>query len=91
MSKFIPETPNFLIYIGAILRPKSLRPHLRVPSKFSHSSDSDLRITRWCHAGVEELMIDINHVDFNALKRAGYNAVVIDKDNCLVRPRLRSS
>lgn len=30
-------------------------------------------------------MIDINHVDFNALKRAGYNAVVIDKDNCLVR------
>jgi len=32
------------------------------------------------------LIIDINHVDFNALKRAGYNAVVIDKDNCLVRP-----
>jgi predicted HAD superfamily phosphohydrolase YqeG len=31
-------------------------------------------------------MIDINHVDFDALKRAGYNAVVIDKDNCLVRP-----
>jgi len=31
-------------------------------------------------------MIDINHIDFNALKRAGYNAVVIDKDNCLVCP-----
>lgn len=33
MSRFIPETPNLFIYIGAILRPKSLRPHLRVPSK----------------------------------------------------------
>jgi phosphatidylglycerophosphatase GEP4 len=84
MSRFIPETPNFLIYIGAILRPKSLRPHLRVPSKSSHLS-SIVRMVR-CGCGVEVLMIDINHVDFNALKRAGYNAVVIDKDNCLVRP-----
>jgi phosphatidylglycerophosphatase GEP4 len=83
MSRFIPETPNFLIYIGAVLRPKSLRPHLKVPSKFSHRLD--IGITRWGHVGVGELMLDINHVDFNALKRAGYNAVVIDKDNCLVR------
>jgi predicted HAD superfamily phosphohydrolase YqeG len=30
-------------------------------------------------------MTDIASVDFPSLKRAGYNAVVIDKDNCLVR------
>jgi phosphatidylglycerophosphatase GEP4 len=83
MSRFIPETPNLLIYIGAIFRPKSLRPHLRVPSKLSHLV-SIVRILR-CSCDVV-LMKDINHVDFDALKRAGYNAVVIDKDNCLVRP-----
>lgn len=27
----------------------------------------------------------VDHVDWNGLRRAGWNAVVIDKDNCLVR------
>ncbi|WRT64103.1 uncharacterized protein IL334_001032 [Kwoniella shivajii] len=52
--------PNILIYFSGIIRPKLLRPHLRVPS--------------------------IANVDFVKLRKEGYNAVVIDKDNCLTLP-----
>ncbi|WWC58589.1 uncharacterized protein I303_101132 [Kwoniella dejecticola CBS 10117] len=52
--------PNILIYLTGVIRPKLLRPHLRVPS--------------------------IAHLDFRALREEGYNAVVIDKDNCLTIP-----
>lgn len=30
-------------------------------------------------------MIAIGHVDWTALRKEGFDAVVIDKDNCLVR------
>ncbi|WVQ97360.1 hypothetical protein IAU59_004472 [Kwoniella sp. CBS 9459] len=52
--------PNALIYLTSLVRPKLLRPDLKVPS--------------------------IAHLDFQALRREGYNAVVIDKDNCLTLP-----
>ncbi|WWC86174.1 uncharacterized protein L201_001047 [Kwoniella dendrophila CBS 6074] len=52
--------PNILIYLTGVVRPRLLRPHLRVPS--------------------------IASVDFQSLKQEGYNAVVIDKDNCLTIP-----
>ncbi|EIW72653.1 hypothetical protein M231_06553 [Tremella mesenterica] len=53
--------PNLLIHLSAIVRPRLLRPDIRVPS--------------------------IAHVDFRALRKLGFNAVVIDKDNCLTLPQ----
>ncbi|WVF70563.1 hypothetical protein IAT40_005354 [Kwoniella sp. CBS 6097] len=52
--------PNALIYLTSLVRPKLLRPDLKVPS--------------------------IANINFRALRREGYNAVVIDKDNCLTLP-----
>ncbi|WWD09376.1 hypothetical protein V865_007499 [Kwoniella europaea PYCC6329] len=54
------QLPNILIYLTGVIRPKLLRPHIRVPS--------------------------IAQVDFRSLKKEGFNAVVVDKDNCLTLP-----
>ncbi|WVW82251.1 hypothetical protein I302_104257 [Kwoniella bestiolae CBS 10118] len=54
------QLPNILIYLTGVIRPKLLRPHVRVAS--------------------------IAQVDFRALRKEGYNAVVVDKDNCLTIP-----
>jgi hypothetical protein len=37
MPKFTFDTPNLFIYLGALLRPTNVRPHLRVPSRSYHS------------------------------------------------------
>ncbi|KAK4688839.1 phosphatidylglycerophosphatase GEP4, partial [Tremellales sp. Uapishka_1] len=52
--------PNSVIYLISLVRPKQLRPDLRVPT--------------------------LGNVDFPGLKKQGFNAVVIDKDNCLTLP-----
>lgn len=37
-------------------------------------------------AGLHHVITGISHIDWKALRRRGFNAVVIDKDNCLVSP-----
>ncbi|WWC66361.1 uncharacterized protein I206_100262 [Kwoniella pini CBS 10737] len=54
------QLPNILIYLTGIIRPKLLRPNLKVTS--------------------------IAQINFKSLKNQGYNAIVIDKDNCLTLP-----
>lgn len=70
----MPRLPNFLIHLSAFIRPSLLRPDIRVPSAF-HRED------------IFVLTKDIGYIDFKALKSKGFNAVVIDKDNCIVGAR----
>jgi hypothetical protein len=68
--------PNALIYLSSLLRPR-LRPEwvaTRTPTR--------------CLALVASLTIiaAIANVDFRRLRQEkGFNAVVVDKDNCVVR------
>ena len=69
-----PRLPNVFIYLSALIRPARLRPDLRVRSELPHSTETPVLTV--CPA--------IADVDYAGLRREGFNAVVVDKDNCVV-------
>jgi hypothetical protein len=73
--------PNAAIYAQAIFSPGKLNPDLYAPSKYCGTDNEPVIDPTPCSG--------VSHVDWKALKRRGFNAVVIDKDNCLVRGPIR--
>jgi hypothetical protein len=76
----ILRLPNAAIYAQAIVSPGKLNPDLFAPSESRYMKAASL----YLHTDVLTRLAGISHVDWKALKRRGFNAVVIDKDNCLV-------
>lgn len=68
---------GFLAPFQVLVRPKLVIPSLAVKGS-----------SRLCHFMRVLIMplsqTDIRHIDFAALHREGYRAIVFDKDNCLV-------
>jgi hypothetical protein len=57
---------------------------LSVPSALV--SSTGIGLPRTTADGDIPTLTGISHVDWPAFRNRGYNAVVIDKDNCLVSP-----
>lgn len=72
------QLSNTFIYLTALFKPALLRPHLRVPSEHTVKLWIGTSVTmpgntlRYCQCRLQ------------SFEKEGFNAVVIDKDNCLV-------